>query len=65
VRAAAAQWAELGARPALTGPIARGDEGTVTRQRAAVAERAPELLAVWDALADATRALAGSTVATS
>src|SRR3954447_4692714 len=36
VRAAAAQWAELGARPALTGPIARGDEGTVMRQRAAV-----------------------------
>jgi predicted short-subunit dehydrogenase-like oxidoreductase (DUF2520 family) len=64
VRAAAAQWAELGAERALTGPIARGDEATVARQREAVAERAPELLPMWDALADATRALAGSMVPT-
>ena len=33
-----------GAERALTGPIARGDEATVARQRAAVAERAPDLL---------------------
>jgi predicted short-subunit dehydrogenase-like oxidoreductase (DUF2520 family) len=58
VRAAAAQWAQLGAERALTGPIARGDTDTVERQRAAVAERAPDLLALWDALADATAALA-------
>ena len=38
---------------ALTGPIARGDEETVARQRAAIAERTPELLALFDALADA------------
>lgn len=59
VRAAVENWAQLGAEAALTGPIARGDEPTVARQRAAVAERAPELLALFDALADATRALAG------
>ena len=34
-----------GARDALTGPIARGDEATVARQRAAVASSGPELLA--------------------
>ena len=51
-------WARLGAADALTGPIARGDEETVARQRAAVEERTPELLALFDALADATRALA-------
>jgi predicted short-subunit dehydrogenase-like oxidoreductase (DUF2520 family) len=50
-------WAQLGARDALTGPIARGDEATVTRQRAAVAERTPDLLPLFDALATATRAL--------
>ena len=34
-----------GAERALTGPIARGDEATVARQRDGVAERSPELLA--------------------
>ena len=58
VRAAVENWAALGGERALTGPIARGDEATVERQRAAVAERAPELLALFDALADATRELA-------
>jgi predicted short-subunit dehydrogenase-like oxidoreductase (DUF2520 family) len=60
VRAAVENWARLGAEPALTGPIARGDEATVARQRDAVAERTPDLLAVFDAMADATRALAGA-----
>jgi predicted short-subunit dehydrogenase-like oxidoreductase (DUF2520 family) len=59
VLAAAANWAERGA-DALTGPIARGDEATVARQRKAVAERAPDLLALWDALADATREVAAA-----
>ncbi|HEY7075255.1 MAG TPA: DUF2520 domain-containing protein [Solirubrobacteraceae bacterium] len=63
VQAAAAQWAALGAERALTGPIARGDRATVARQRAAVAERAPDLIPLWDALADATAELAGRTVA--
>jgi predicted short-subunit dehydrogenase-like oxidoreductase (DUF2520 family) len=58
VRAAVENWARLGARDALTGPIARGDTGTVARQRAAVAERTPDLLPLFDTLADATRALA-------
>jgi predicted short-subunit dehydrogenase-like oxidoreductase (DUF2520 family) len=60
VRAAVENWARLGAADALTGPIARGDEATVTRQREAVQERTPELLPLFDALADATRGLAGS-----
>jgi predicted short-subunit dehydrogenase-like oxidoreductase (DUF2520 family) len=58
VRAAVENWAALGGRDALTGPIVRGDEATVARQRAAVAERTPELLALFDALAAATRDLA-------
>lgn len=58
VRAAVENWARLGARHALTGPIARGDHATATRQRAAVEARAPGLLPLWDALAAATRALA-------
>jgi predicted short-subunit dehydrogenase-like oxidoreductase (DUF2520 family) len=58
VRTAVENWAEQGAARALTGPIARGDEATTARQRAAVAARAPELVPVWDALAEQTRALA-------
>jgi len=58
VRAAVENWAVQGGERALTGPIARGDERTVAAQRASVADRAPELLALFDALADATRALA-------
>jgi predicted short-subunit dehydrogenase-like oxidoreductase (DUF2520 family) len=57
VRAAVENWARLGARGALTGPIARGDEATAQRQRAAVEARAPRLLPLWDALATATRTL--------
>jgi predicted short-subunit dehydrogenase-like oxidoreductase (DUF2520 family) len=58
-RAALDNWAALGGERALTGPIARGDAETVARQRAAVAERCPELLEAWDALASLTRDLAG------
>ena len=57
VRATMDQWAQLGARAALTGPIVRGDEETVAKQRTAVAAAAPELLVLWDALAEATRSL--------
>lgn len=59
VRATVESWAERGAG-ALTGPIARGDELTVARQRAAVTERTPDLLPLFDALAQATRELAGT-----
>jgi predicted short-subunit dehydrogenase-like oxidoreductase (DUF2520 family) len=59
VRATVDNWARLGAERALTGPVARGDERTVVAQRDAVAERAPDLLDMFDALVDATRALAG------
>jgi predicted short-subunit dehydrogenase-like oxidoreductase (DUF2520 family) len=58
-RAALANWADHGAEHALTGPIARGDELTVARQRAAVADRDPDLLPLFDALTAATRDLAG------
>ena len=58
VRATVENWASLGPERALTGPLVRGDEETVSRQRIALAERAPELLPLFDALADATRALA-------
>jgi predicted short-subunit dehydrogenase-like oxidoreductase (DUF2520 family) len=57
VRAAVENWAAEGAERALTGPIARGDDATVARQRAAVQERTPDLLPLFDALVDATRAL--------
>lgn len=60
VRAAVENWAADGAERALTGPIARGDEQTVERQRAAVAQRTPDLLSLFDALAHATRELAAS-----
>jgi predicted short-subunit dehydrogenase-like oxidoreductase (DUF2520 family) len=56
VRATVDNWGRDGAR-ALTGPIARGDEDTVARQRRAIAERMPELLGLFDALADSTREL--------
>lgn len=58
VRAAVENWGRLGARAALTGPIARGDTDTANRQRGAVEREAPDLLPLWDALATATRALA-------
>ncbi|MGH2857213.1 MAG: DUF2520 domain-containing protein [Solirubrobacteraceae bacterium] len=62
VRATVENWARLGPERALTGPIARGDEATIGRQRDAVTERAPELLTLFDALVDATRTLAGTKV---
>lgn len=64
VRSAVEQWAEVGARDALTGPVARGDDATVARQREAVSARAAELLPLWDTLTDATRALARSRTTT-
>jgi predicted short-subunit dehydrogenase-like oxidoreductase (DUF2520 family) len=61
VRQTVENWAGAGER-ALTGPIARGDFETVERQRHAVAERAPELLDLFEAMARATRDIAGEPV---
>ncbi|MGZ4299705.1 MAG: DUF2520 domain-containing protein, partial [Solirubrobacteraceae bacterium] len=60
VHATVDNWSRLGAEQALTGPVARGDERTVAAQRRAVAERAPDLLALFDTMVDATRALAAA-----
>lgn len=57
VRAAVENWVEHGAEDALTGPIARGDDATVEKQRAAIAHTLPHQLALFDALAAATGAL--------
>jgi hypothetical protein len=54
-RAALENWAAKGAAQALTGPVARGDEATIARQRAAIAERTPDLLGVFDMLVAASR----------
>jgi len=63
VRASVENWASTGAAAALTGPVARGDERTVRRQRAAVAGCAPQDLALFDELTEATRRLAASRMA--
>jgi predicted short-subunit dehydrogenase-like oxidoreductase (DUF2520 family) len=60
VRTTVENWATLGPQRALTGPVARGDEATIERQRAAVADRTPELLELFDTCVDATRQLAAS-----
>jgi predicted short-subunit dehydrogenase-like oxidoreductase (DUF2520 family) len=60
VRAAVENWAERGAASALTGPVSRGDTATVARQRAAIAERLPHRVALFDAIVDATRDLAAT-----
>ena len=59
-RAALENWAEQGAEQALTGPVARGDEATIARQRAAIEERAPDLLDSFDALVAASRVVIAS-----
>ena len=56
-RSTVLNWAELGPRAALTGPIVRGDIATVQRQRDAVEVDAPELLPLFDALCASTRTL--------
>ncbi len=55
-QAAIANWGRAGSA-ALTGPIVRGDEETVTDQRRAIAEHSPDALPLWDALTEATRSL--------
>jgi predicted short-subunit dehydrogenase-like oxidoreductase (DUF2520 family) len=59
VAATVQNWGRLGGERALTGPVARGDVGTVEAQRRTVEERAPDLLELFDALVRATESLAG------
>ena len=54
VRQTVDNWAASGAASSLTGPIVRGDDATIARQRAASRDVAD----LFDALADATRSLA-------
>ncbi|WP_220347292.1 Rossmann-like and DUF2520 domain-containing protein [Microbacterium bovistercoris] len=60
VRRTVDNWVSQGAASALTGPIARGDEQTVARQRAAVDAAHPQLVALFDELAATTRVLAAT-----
>ena len=60
VQATVDNWAKLGPQRALTGPVTRGDVATVATQRAAIAERTEDLLPLFDAIVQATRALATS-----
>jgi predicted short-subunit dehydrogenase-like oxidoreductase (DUF2520 family) len=58
----AANWAALGPQ-VLTGPIARDDEATVEQHLEAIEAEMPELLELYRALAERTRALAETDVA--
>ncbi|WP_460798172.1 DUF2520 domain-containing protein [Microbacterium sp. GXF0217] len=57
VRRAVDNWVERGASEALTGPIARGDESTVERHRAAIDAATPQFDALFNELVAAARAL--------
>jgi predicted short-subunit dehydrogenase-like oxidoreductase (DUF2520 family) len=59
-RAALENWASLGS-VALTGPIVRGDEEIVRRQREEIATHAPQFLEAWDALVKTTTQIARET----
>ena len=58
VRKTVDNWVELGPAAALTGPVARGDEHTVNAQRQAISAASPQLLPLFDALVERTRAIA-------
>jgi len=53
-------WVVDGAHDALTGPVARGDEHTVIRQRAAVDTARPALTRLFDELVAATRTISAT-----
>lgn len=58
VRTTVDNWVALGPAAALTGPVARGDDQTVTAQRQAISAAAPQLLPLFDALVERTKAIA-------
>lgn len=51
---------ELGPRASLTGPVARGDAGTIETQINAVRTAAPDLAAAFEAMVSATADVAAS-----
>ena len=57
VRGTLANVEAAGTAAALTGPFARGDEGTIARNRAALAALDPALAEVYDALGQRSRKL--------
>jgi predicted short-subunit dehydrogenase-like oxidoreductase (DUF2520 family) len=59
VDAVVANAFEFGPLASLTGPIARGDAGTVAAQIDAVRGAAPDLASAFEAMVDATSAVAG------
>jgi len=61
VAAVVANAMSMGPNEALTGPIARGDAGTVRSQLAAIEQAAPDLVDHFKAMGRATAAAAGST----
>ena len=58
VRTTVENWVALGPQAALTGPVARGDAQTVSAQRRAVSAASPQLLPLFDALVERTKAVA-------
>lgn len=58
VRTTVDNWVALGPAAALTGPVARGDDQTVIAQRQAISAAAPQLLPLFDALVERTKAIA-------
>jgi predicted short-subunit dehydrogenase-like oxidoreductase (DUF2520 family) len=56
----AKNFAELGARRALTGPAVRGDWVTLRRHLAAIRQSAPEFEPVYQSLLQAMLTLAGT-----
>lgn len=64
VRRSLDNWQDQGAA-ALTGPIVRGDEITVESHRAALAADHPDVLPLYDAMAERTRAMVAGKVTAS
>jgi len=58
LRSTVENLSEKGVAGALTGPIARGDAGTVARHLAALTARAPALVPLYKSLAERTLAIA-------
>ena len=61
IEAVVANALEMGPEAALTGPVARGDVGTIRAQLAAVRTAAPDLAEHFVAMVRATAAVAGTT----